>query len=736
LSGLLHIAANCESTDATFAFFDAVTALVPELEADKQAEFSVAVVTSLGGTFGFSGKPNVQSAPQAGAVGMLKTLAREYPGVWARAIDFDSSYSLSDIAQSLIRELRSEKDITEVGYSAGKRFVLQVEETVLDSAVPTGVTIDSDSVIVITGGARGITAEVAFDIASKYKPTLIIVGRNPRPEAHEPADTANLTGTRELKAAIMDRMKAEGQQVTIAAVEAIYQKLIREREIRSNLQRLEQTGATVRYYSMDVRDKARVAEFIGGMYETFGHIDGVISGAGIIEDAMLKDKNPDSFRRVFETKVEGANAFLKCLQLDKLKFLVFFSSVVARTGNAGQSDYVAANEVINKLAQALNRQLPGRVVSFLWGPWRGGMAQPELEEGFARFGWSMIDPLKGRQTFDDELKFGSKGDVEIMLVGQLETSSEPVSGARLAGAQRSFAADGAVQFSLTLDVAKDLYLEDHKLDNVPVLPMTMALEMMTEAACDVFPDATLFCVSDLRIFSGVLLESGPKKMRVLVEKVSQSDERILARTSLFSASSPSRPHFTATMELVYNPAIISREAESLSQHHIDGVKPGTVSEQVTPPNVTDCYRDWLFHGPLHQALTSINTFGRNGGIGTVRATKPSTALSDAGADYWVIDPLLLDSAMHLAGVWTRKYLDITCLPAGFKKLRRLAAFSDEELIARVFMPPDTTEGEFVCELVLYNRDETPVLVIEGLLGTGHKAFNRFTGLKDEAKTTA
>jgi hypothetical protein len=66
----------------------------------------------------------------------------------------------------------------------------------------------------------------------------------------------------------------------------------------------------------------------------------------------------------------------------------------------------------------------------------------------------------------------------------------------------------------------------------------------------------------------------------------------------------------------------------------------------------------------------------------------------------------------------------------------LAAFSDEELIARVFMPPDTTEGEFVCELVLYNRDETPVLVIEGLLGTGHKAFNRFTGLKDEAKTTA
>ena len=36
----------------------------------------------------------------------------------------------------------------------------------------------------------------------------------------------------------------------------------------------------------------------------YGKIDGVLHGAGVIEDKLIKDKTPESFDRVFGTKVE------------------------------------------------------------------------------------------------------------------------------------------------------------------------------------------------------------------------------------------------------------------------------------------------------------------------------------------------------------------------------------------------------------------------------------------------
>ena len=38
-----------------------------------------------------------------------------------------------------------------------------------------------------------------------------------------------------------------------------------------------------------------------------GGITGVIHGAGVIEDKLLRDKTPESFDRVFETKVETSD---------------------------------------------------------------------------------------------------------------------------------------------------------------------------------------------------------------------------------------------------------------------------------------------------------------------------------------------------------------------------------------------------------------------------------------------
>ena len=49
-----------------------------------------------------------------------------------------------------------------------------------------------------------------------------------------------------------------------------------------------------------------MAGLIDDVYRTHGRLDGVIHGAGIIEDKLVEEKTPESFDRVFDTKVRSA----------------------------------------------------------------------------------------------------------------------------------------------------------------------------------------------------------------------------------------------------------------------------------------------------------------------------------------------------------------------------------------------------------------------------------------------
>ncbi|HFQ89039.1 MAG TPA: SDR family oxidoreductase, partial [Desulfobulbus sp.] len=152
------------------------------------------------------------------------------------------------------------------------------------------------------------------------------------------------------------------------------------------------------------------------LYAEFGRIDGVIHGAGIIEDKLLVDKSPDSFARVVATKADSVFLLSRHLRPQSLKFLVLFSSVAGRFGNPGQCDYTAANEIVNKMARFLDARWPCRVVSVNWGPWaREGMVSPALERQFAERGVRLIDPEQGVAALLAEIAGGGRGEVEVIL---------------------------------------------------------------------------------------------------------------------------------------------------------------------------------------------------------------------------------------------------------------------------------------------------------------------------------
>ena len=165
-----------------------------------------------------------------------------------------------------------------------------------------------------------------------------------------------------------------------------------------------------------MRDGAAFGALIDALYARHGRLDGVIHGAGVIEDKLARDKTPESFARVFETKVNGALAIAKHVR-DDVGFIAFFSSISATFGNRGQADYAAANDFLDRLAVTLKRRLAARVLSINWGPWGGaGMVSPELTREYAKRGIGLIDPDAGVAGFLDELLHGSAEQAQVILM--------------------------------------------------------------------------------------------------------------------------------------------------------------------------------------------------------------------------------------------------------------------------------------------------------------------------------
>jgi NAD(P)-dependent dehydrogenase (short-subunit alcohol dehydrogenase family) len=230
----------------------------------------------------------------------------------------------------------------------------------------------------------------------------------------------------EIKRLLHERLRNEGRRGTPAEIEERYQALRRGHEVRDNLEALRQTGATVDYAQADVRDPHELARVVKAWQARYGAIAGLIHGAGLIQDKLIRDKSVESFDRVLSTKLDGALNLIRLVRPEALKFTVMFSSIAGRFGNAGQSDYAAANEVLNKLAHWLDRRWPGRVVSMIWGPWSGVGMVSELEVHLGRRGLGMISPERGGSLFCDELQHGCKGDVEVIYSGELGSLEQPI----------------------------------------------------------------------------------------------------------------------------------------------------------------------------------------------------------------------------------------------------------------------------------------------------------------------
>lgn len=346
-----------------------------------------------------------------GYPGFFKSLDREFEHTKCRVVSVGTPMTTEEIADVTLKEILNPDKPSEVIYQDHQRHVMElIPSQLITGLEESHIKLDKKSVVIVFGGAQGITSELMIHFAKDYPCTYILVGRSADPRKAEASAADALESKDEIRAFVIK----QGLIKKPAEVEQETARIYKNNQVMRTIAQMEAGGSTVVYKSLDLCDEPRLSSFIDDTYEIYGRIDGVVHGAGLLEDKLFQSKTPESFGRVFDTKVKPLRILAEQLR-PETQFVILFSSIASVYGNRGQTDYAAANSVLDKYAWVLNKRINGKVMSINWGPWKGaGMVSPTLEKEYERRGIALIPLQHGREIFLNELKYGKESQVLIM----------------------------------------------------------------------------------------------------------------------------------------------------------------------------------------------------------------------------------------------------------------------------------------------------------------------------------
>ncbi|NEO98263.1 MAG: SDR family NAD(P)-dependent oxidoreductase [Symploca sp. SIO2E9] len=175
------------------------------------------------------------------------------------------------------------------------------------------------------------------------------------------------------------------------------------------IKKLELSGTKVSVVEADISNQEDVKKIL----LQCPNLAGIVHTAGVLADGLLREQTPMRFKTVMASKVQGAWNLHVLTQGLPLDFFVCFSSAASLLGNAGQSNYAAANAFLDALAHYRRSQsLPS--LSINWGPWgEVGMAAT-LTSRLQAQGWGIISPEQGLQALDHLVKSGDSSQVGVL----------------------------------------------------------------------------------------------------------------------------------------------------------------------------------------------------------------------------------------------------------------------------------------------------------------------------------
>ncbi|MEA5572934.1 SDR family NAD(P)-dependent oxidoreductase [Calothrix sp. UHCC 0171] len=522
--------------------------------------------------------------------------------------------------------------------------------------MPIKSHIHNESVFVVSGGAKGITAKCTIKLAQKYPCKFILLGRSEL-IASEPEFAKNCFDEATLKKRIMEYLLATGTKPTPMSVQKMYNQIASNREIQQTLAAIKQAGGYAEYLSVDVTNIEVLKAQLHQATSKLGKVTGIIHGAGNLADKLIEKKTADDFEKVYTAKVQGLENLLNCVPASQLEHLVLFSSVTGFYGNIGQSDYAIANEILNKSAHLLKQQHPEcHVVAINWGGWDSGMVTPELKKEFARRGIDIIPVDAGTQMLVNELNPAHQDTTQVVIGSPMILPPAP-----LGNELRTY------RVRRRLQAEANPFLADHTIAGNLVLPATCAVSWIADTCEHLYPGYRFFCASNFRVLKGITFNENLASEHIVeLQEISKIDgQEVELQAKIFSYNAAGKPvfHFSANPKLVREiPAAPIYENLNLEADHIISLR-GKEFYQQEPSS--------LFHGASFQEMKRIVNISPEK-ITAECFWKPISFKQQGQFPVDWMNPYATDLSTHPLWIWLYHFHQQICLPGQMERYEQFA----------------------------------------------------------------
>jgi acyl transferase domain-containing protein len=651
-------------------------------------------VARLDGQFGLGQQPSFSVIP-AGLFGLTKTLIQEWPEVYCRALDLHPDLEAEQSVSVILDELQDpNRCLLEVGYSASlQRTTLVCEPLPISVAGQGNPTqpnpinpISQNSIFLVSGGGRGITAQCAIEIARQHQCKFILLGRTSITEP-EPAWANGYTDEAELKKQIMATLSLDGQKVTPIMVQTVFNTIASGREIRQTLATITTAGGAAEYLSVDVTNVSALRTELAPVVERWGVVTGIIHGAGNLADKRIEKKSEQDYEKVYAAKVQGLVNILACLDPAQLDRIILFSSVVGFYGNVGQADYAMANEILNKSAHLLQHLAPNcHSVAINWGPWDSGMVSPELKKAFAERNIFTIPVETGTQMLMQELAATHPRTTQVVIGSPLVYTPEV-----LPQGLNSY----RIRRHLTL--LENPFLLDHMIAERAVLPATCALTWMINACEQLYPGYQLGKCLNYKVLKGIIFDENVSSEYVLdLKEISKTETgEIEFEAKIWSQPQDKiRYHFSSRL-------LLQRGAVAPVRYRQVELTP----DQVLPES-TKFYQSGqgsLFHGSNFQGVKTVLNITPD----KLTMAVELPALSDKQQGQFqvkITNPYIADVQIHAHWIWSQYFYQQGCLPSEIERYEQFAPTPFNQTIYISAEVKSKTESALVLDVIAHDQD--------------------------------
>lgn len=251
-------------------------------------------------------------------ISFFKSIKHEKITIYPKMIYFKDYDKFEDKCLSIIYNEINEPFANEVKYFKNKRYIVGTEEFKLNDI---NYKLNKNSVIVVFGGAKGITYEGIKEISTKFKSNIYILG----------SSDYDL--------------------------------------IKDNIIELKKINPNIYYNSVDCTNKKDLNRVLDKVLLNHKKIDLIINGVGLNYNKLFSNKSQEDILRELNVKLKPVlNSILLAKEYNVGK-VINYSSIVARYSSHGQSIYSFSNKLINYLSKIYSLKYNIPILSICWPAW-------------------------------------------------------------------------------------------------------------------------------------------------------------------------------------------------------------------------------------------------------------------------------------------------------------------------------------------------------------------------------